>query len=179
MSATFEKCIPVIMQHEGGSAYTNHPNDPGGSTKYGISLLFLSKLSLLEGDIDHDGDIDADDIKQLSEPQADALYLKYFWNPLNIENLKNDLLILHIFDHGVNAGTRTAVKILQQLVRVSPDGSIGSMTESAISIYSASHNIVGDYANARKRYYDSIIDKNLKLSVFKNGWYNRVDSTHF
>lgn len=179
MIATFEKCIPVIVKHEGGSAYTNHPSDPGGSTKYGISLLFLSKLSLLEGDIDHDGDIDADDIKKLTEPEADALYLKYFWNPLGIDNIKNELLILHIFDHGVNAGVRTAIKLLQQLVRANPDGHIGSITESAISIYSASHNIVGDYANARKRYYDSIIEKNPKLSVFKNGWYNRVDSTHF
>ena len=31
----FDKCLPVILNHEGG--YSNHPNDSGSHTNYGIS----------------------------------------------------------------------------------------------------------------------------------------------
>lgn len=37
----FEDFVKVILKHEGG--YVDHPNDPGGATKYGISLRFLQK----------------------------------------------------------------------------------------------------------------------------------------
>jgi lysozyme family protein len=176
---TFEKCIPIILDHEGGSKYTETPNDPGGATKFGISLLFLGKLSLIDGDIDHDGNIDADDIKSLSESQAENLYHEYFWNPLNLDEIKNNLLSLHIFDHAVNAGNGTAVKILQKLVNADVDGKIGPNTISLVDKYSSIHNIVSDYANARKRFYDNIISLHPNMVKFRAGWYNRVNLTHF
>lgn len=176
---TFDKCIPVILEHEGGSKFTNNPNDPGGATKYGISLLFLKNLSLSEADIDSDGDIDKDDIKLLSESKAEDLYFKHFWQTMNLEDIKNDLLCLHLFDHGVNAGTKTAIKLLQNLVGVRDDGNIGSMTLAAINIYSKDNNIVSDYALARHKYYDRIIQKNPKLEIFRKGWYNRINTTIF
>lgn len=32
---TFDKAFEKLIGHEGG--YVNHPDDPGGGTKYGIS----------------------------------------------------------------------------------------------------------------------------------------------
>lgn len=175
----FERCIPIILKHEGGSKYTDLKNDPGGPTKYGISLLFLKKLSLIEGDIDHDGDIDAEDIRAISESKSKELYYNYFWYPLHLQLINNDHLCLHLFDHGVNAGTKTAVKILQKMLGLTKDGIIGPKTSQKINEYTDPKELIINYANQRKNYYDQIIMINSHLMEFKKGWYNRVDTTHF
>ena len=54
----FDTAIKKVLKHEGG--YVDHKNDPGGATKYGISLRFIRK-SNTELDLDGDGDIDSDD----------------------------------------------------------------------------------------------------------------------
>ena len=56
-----------IFWAEGG--YVDDPDDPGGATRFGISLRLLKKMGKL-GDIDGDGDIDADDIRRLSSDSA-------------------------------------------------------------------------------------------------------------
>lgn len=168
----FEDYLKVILKHEG--LYSNHPKDPGSSTMMGISLRFLKMKGI---DINNDGDINIKDIKELTVEKASELYYKHFWLPMNIDKIPNDLLKLHLFDMGVNAGTKTAIKILQDLLNVNIDGIIGNQTLEAIEDYDS--NIVADFANKRKEYYIKIIKRNPELSVFKRGWFNRVDSTYF
>ena len=168
----FEDYLKVILKHEG--LYSNHPKDPGSSTMMGISLRFLKMKGI---DINNDGDINIKDIKELTVEKASELYYKHFWLPMNIDKIPNDLLKLHLFDMCVNAGTKTAIKILQDLLNVNIDGIIGNQTLEAIEDYDS--NIVADFANKRKEYYIKIIKRNPELSVFKKGWFNRVDSTYF
>lgn len=171
----FNEYFKIILQHEGG--LVNNPNDPGGTTKYGVSLLFLKGLNLDVGDIDHDGDIDSQDIKALTIEDSKELYLKFFWNPLHLDGLKSEELKLHIFDMGVNAGTRTAVKLLQRIIGAGDDGSLGDITTTTANNYPG--NIVDEYKKARINYYLAIISKNAHLLVFKKGWMNRIDTTKF
>ena len=171
----FNDYFKVILEHEGG--FVNHPNDPGGKTNYGISLLFLKGLVLDEGDIDHDGDIDGDDIKALTIEDSRKLYQKFFWDPLHLDGIVNEELKLHIFDHGVNAGTRTAVKLLQRILGVTDDGSLGNATTSATN--ASTKDLITEYKKAREKYYLDIIVKNPRLIVFKNGWLNRIKTTNF
>ena len=171
----FKDYFNIILKHEGG--LVDHPNDPGGTTKYGVSLLFLKDLNLEDGDIDQDGDIDKEDIKALTIQDSEELYLKFFWDPLHLEGLKLEELKLHIFDHGVNAGTRTAVKLLQRILGSTPDGDLGKNTTKAANNYTG--DIIGEYKKARVNYYLAIITKNPKLAVFKKGWLKRIDTTKF
>ena len=82
---------------------------------------------------------------------------------------------------GVNAGTKTAVKLLQKclgFVGDDIDGIIGRQTAAAIN----STNItvlVNSYIRERYAYYDAIIKRNPKLSVFRKGWRLRVATTSF
>lgn len=171
----FNDYFKVILEHEGG--FNNHPADPGGATNYGVSLLFLKDVSLIDGDIDHDGDIDKDDIIALTIEDSEKIYKKFFWDPLHLEGIESELLQLHLFDHGVNAGTKTAVKLLQRVLGIVDDGSIGPVTTRITNRYIG--DIVEKYKTARQNYYLQLVDKNPKLGVFKKGWLNRVETTKF
>ena len=35
MQGNFDKCLELILHHEGG--YVNHPQDPGGETNLGVT----------------------------------------------------------------------------------------------------------------------------------------------
>lgn len=171
----FKDYMKVILKHEG--LYVNHKSDPGGATNMGISLRFIKMKGI---DINNDGEINIKDIKDLTLEKATELYFKYFWVPMRLHYVDNELLKLHLFDMGINAGTRTAVKILQQMLGLpekEQDGILGKVTAGKISKYKG--DVVADYINARKSYYIKIINRNPKLKVFKKGWFNRVDSTYF
>lgn len=171
----FNDYFKIILEHEGG--FVNHPADPGGATKYGVSLLFLKDTALIDGDIDRDGDIDQDDIIALTIEDSERIYKKFFWDRLHLEGLDLELLKLHLFDHGVNAGTRTAVKLLQKVLGIEDDGSLGPTTTRIANRYIG--DLVEKYKTARQNYYLLLIDKNPKLEVFKKGWLNRIETTKF
>lgn len=155
----FEDYLDVIIKHEGG--YVWDVDDPGGETKYGISARAFPKL----------------DIKNLTVEGASKIYYQNYWLPMNLKLISNEELNLHLFDMGVNAGTKTSIKILQALLDLTTDGIIGNNTVKAIENYKG--DIVEDYKDARKEFYNKKIVNNPRLAKFKNGWYKRVDSTQF
>lgn len=152
----FKKAIEVILKHEGG--YINHPNDPGGETKYGISKRAFPN----------------EDIKNLTIERAKEIYLKKYWEPLNLCLIHDENLALHLFDHAVNAGTKTAVKMLQRIVKTSEDGIMGPITANAANKDKCS---LDKYIRARYTHYYKIAEQNPKLNVFLKGWMKRVEST--
>lgn len=160
-----------IFQAEG--LLSDDPDDPGGTTKYGISLRFLSSLGNL-GDIDGDGDIDSDDIRALTPADAASLYLNHFWIGVRADELP-DRLNIAVFDMAVNAGVRRAVNILQQALPVKLDGIIGPATLAAAHrAMSHDPDFLIDYLGYRAQYYRDITLANSSLSKFLRGWTNRL-----
>ena len=74
----FEAAHAHVAKWEGG--YFDHPNDPGGVTMYGVSLMFLKGLDLWGGDIDGDGDIDRDDVLAVTKDTARDIFKRHFWD---------------------------------------------------------------------------------------------------
>ena len=60
----------VVREIEGG--FVNDPRDPGGATKFGISLRFLRSIGL---DLNRDGIIDGIDIRGLSHVAAKKIFV--------------------------------------------------------------------------------------------------------
>lgn len=117
------------------------------------------------------------DIKNLTKEKASEIYYKDYWLPMNLNLLPNEELKLHLFDMGVNAGIRTAIKLLQSMLIITSDGVIGNDTVKAVSSYDG--DIVKDYMSVRKNYYQQLTVKNPKLLKFLKGWITRVNTTKF
>jgi len=164
----FDECIRVILRNEGG--YQANPNDSGNwvggyktgklvGTKYGIAGKFFPNV----------------DIKNLTEEGAKQIYYTYYWKPMNLEGIGNELAVLHIFDHGVNAGKGTAIRMAQRIVGVKADGVCGSITTKAIN---GSWDFVRSYIEERKDYYKKVSLRG-DNKVFLSGWLRRIDKTAF
>jgi len=174
MTERFNRLINVILDNEGG--FVNDPSDPGGATKMGVSLRFLKSVGNIRFDLDHDGDIDIDDIRKMDRDTAKSIYAEFFYIPLKLDQLKNEKLALQVFDHAVNAGSISAIKILQRICGAKDDGIIGPKTISSANTFT--EDISGIYHNERLRFYTDLAVKHQKLAKFLAGWTRRVDHTY-
>jgi len=171
-----------IVAREGG--FVNDPADPGGATKYGVTIGTLRALGL---DKTGDGRITVEEVRALT--RADALRIfkeRYFRGP-RIDLLPEPLQP-SVFDMQVNAGSN-AVRILQRLLAkfdepTFADGLIGSKTaEAAARAYQkAGPYLVDAYAIARHNYYFRLADRKPSLRKFartragtKGGWIKRAE----
>lgn len=111
MSA-FDRAFRLVVGHEGG--YVNHPSDPGGETKYGISKRSYPHLN----------------IARLTLDQAAEIYRNDYWRPLRCADFGWPVALV-LFDGGVNSGVATAARWLQIAVGVKADGAIGPVTLAA------------------------------------------------
>ena len=110
----FKLFIPALLKNEGG--FVDDPDDAGGATKYGVSTRFLVGRKI---DVDHDGDIDRDDIVNMTLEDAMEIYFKFFWYPYNYSLIKTDKISFRLFDFSVNAGaTRCAIVLTETLLNV-------------------------------------------------------------
>jgi lysozyme family protein len=130
--AEFKEAIPIVLDHEGG--YVNNVHDPGGATKFGISLYWLKSLGLIDlADVNHDGRIDVEDIKALTVDTAAGYYKKFWWDKYNYSWIKNQAIANKLFDSAVNMGGLQAHKIAQRTLTFCgypcmDDGLIGQAT---------------------------------------------------
>lgn len=156
---SFEKCFAFTIGEEGG--YANHPKDKGGETKFGISKNQYPNL----------------DIPSITKEDARAIYLRDYWEPSGANLLPDKLSLVH-FDSAVNHGTTRAIKLLQVVVCVHPDGKIGPKTIAAIkhSLEWQTENImVMVYLQKRCEFYKAIVKTNPSQKVFLEGWLNRLE----
>jgi len=156
----FKTFMPIILRHEGG--YVNDPDDLGGETNYGITKRRYPNLN----------------IKALTVTQAEDIYYKDFYKPLNLHLIKDDLLALHIFDMAINAGRKRAVKLLQSCLNgITQDGIIGPWTAKLVAAAGLNMNMIEIYKAKRYEYYYkvSLLRRNSK---FLKGWIRRIDNTY-
>jgi lysozyme family protein len=172
-----------IVAREGG--FVNDPDDPGGATKYGVTIHTLRDIPW--GDLDGDGDIDVMDVRALTQEHAITIFEERYFRGPRIDELPE---ALHgtVFDMYVNAGAN-AVRILQRMLnalghRVIVDGALGPQTIGAARQAWAETGapLVDAYGIARRNYYFAIADRRPASRKYarsraggKGGWIKRAE----
>lgn len=147
---TFDAMIERVLDSEGG--YVNHPNDPGGETKFGISKRSYPQV----------------DIANLTRDGAKAIYRADFWTRAQCDKLP-PALTFQVLDAAVNCGIGTAVRLMQRAAGVADDGHIGPMTLAALNRM--------DPADAVLLFCAELLEYRTKLSTFDafgRGWSRRM-----
>ena len=123
-AANYNGCISKVLEHEGG--YTRDPNDRGNwdSCKVGVGNNKGTNRGISACSYPNE------DIKNMTEVRAKAIYHADYWNPIHGDELPAgpDLCT---FDGAVNSGPSRGVKWLQRAVGVEADGVIGPKTIAA------------------------------------------------
>ncbi|WP_262298384.1 glycoside hydrolase family 108 protein [Microvirga sesbaniae] len=150
--------LALVLRIEGG--YVDHPQDPGGATKYGITLATLSACRGRR--------CTKADMRALTEEEAGAIYRARYWDRVRADELPPGIDEA-VFDFAVNSGPSRAVIALQRALGVADDGVPGPVTLAAAR-----------RANPRK-VVNAICDDRLammrRLSTWKTfgkGWSRRV-----
>ncbi|MEX0301063.1 MAG: holin-associated N-acetylmuramidase, partial [Leisingera sp.] len=167
---------------EGG--FVNDPDDPGGATKYGVTIGTLRRLGL---DLTGDGAIGVADVRALSRSQAEGIFIRHYFEAPRVSSLPGCLQAT-VFDMYVNAGSN-AVRILQRLLcemgfAVTVDGAIGPQTACAAgqAAQIGEHELRDAYGVARRNYYFRLADRRpasrkyaRTLAGGKGGWIRRAE----
>ncbi|MEM0936099.1 MAG: holin-associated N-acetylmuramidase [Pseudomonadota bacterium] len=177
-----EKLAREIVLREGG--YVNDPDDPGGATKYGVTIHTMRRLGM---DLDGDGVITPGDVKRLGEDQAVGIFMEHYFARPRISALPQ-VLQASVFDMYVNAGAH-AVRVLQSLLNdmgehLQVDGVIGAKTIDAAkaALARAPYHLADAYGIARRNYYYKLADRRPSSRKYarrrdggKGGWITRAE----
>lgn len=175
-----EFAVAHIFTAQWEGELTDHPADPGLITKYGVSLRWLRDLGHEVGDIDGDGDIDADDVRALTPDMAAALFKSRFWDAFGLSVLPQIAATCH-YDCTVNVGPRQATLLTQRAcntlvgpygTRLAVDGIFGSATRGFLTAH-ATPALIRAMLGQREDFYVQLAKKRPKLHVFLRGWLNR------
>ena len=113
----FEKAFDILLGHEGG--FVDHPKDPGGATRYGITQRVARKHG-------YQGDM-----RDLPLSKAKLIARAAYWDEVKADFMP-DVIRFDLFDGAYNSGPTQATKWLQRAAAVDDDGSIGPKTLAAV-----------------------------------------------
>ncbi|WP_299945867.1 holin-associated N-acetylmuramidase [uncultured Ruegeria sp.] len=179
---TVRQIAEGIVAREGG--FVDDPDDPGGATKYGVTIHTMRRLGL---DLDGDGTVTRKDVRALSKAEAVEIFINHYFEKPRLGVLP-EALQASIFDMYVNAGAQ-AVQILQSVLRqmgyrVAIDGVIGPQTVSAAGDAAKPKPLAlrDAYGVARRNYYFRLADRRAALRKYartraggKGGWIKRAE----
>ncbi len=161
MRGNLDKCLRLIFGSEGG--YVNHPRDPGGATKYGITASTLGAWRKLGRAAT------PAEVKNLQLAEAASILEGQYARSIRFDDLPLGIDYA-VLDFAVNSGPGQAAKTLQRVLGVAPDGIIGERTLQAI-LKADTEDLVHAYLNARLAFL-----KRLKTwPTFGKGWGRRVE----
>ncbi len=172
--ANFKLFIPLVHLAEGG--YQKLPTDTGNlnslgqlvGTNKGVSApVYETYLGYPPSEAD---------MRAITTVTANAIYKRNYWDKLKADNMKTQEVANVLVDHGVNAGTGGAAKIVQTVLKNSfsknleVDGAIGNMTIAAINSVDQI-KLQSAIVIAREQFYNSLA---AQYPEFIRGWLNRL-----
>ncbi len=144
----------VIDKLEGGSQLVT---DSGGLTKWGVSKNAHPDV----------------DIKKLTRPGAERIYLDHYWDVVRASELPPALALL-VFDGAVNHGPAQAARLLQRVLNVKDDGVVGPKTLAAARSFHPASELRSLFSEIRLRTYEDLARNKPLYRRYLRGWRLRV-----
>lgn len=164
--------FPFILSFEGG--YVNDPDDRGGATNKGVTLSTWRRVGY---DKDGDGDIDVDDLRQLSDDDIYNLVFKpHYWDRCRADNLDSQAVANILVDWTWASGA-WAIKHTQQLLGVKADGVVGPKTLAAINNANPEELFRKIWVRREQHFRDCAARPG--QNKFLKGWLRRLQSIQF
>ncbi len=126
--------------------YSNHKNDKGGETMYGVTKDTLSDYKKKHPEFKNVN------INNITKEQASRIYYDEYWKKSGADKIKDKNLAYVHFDATVNHGIGNSRKFLEQ-----------------------SGGDFDKYIEIRRKFYNDIIKNKPSQNVFYKGWINRLD----
>jgi len=158
-SSSYDGALRRLLLHEGG--YSNHPSDPGGPTKYGITIHDYRRYVKPGGS--------ADDVKAMPVAVARRIYRVKYWNALRCDELPAGIDYA-VFDYGVNSGVGRSGKVLRRVLALSDSSSVVTDAVVAAARQADAMLLVQAICDERMRFLQSL----RTWRVFGKGWSRRV-----
>ncbi len=138
----FALAMEYIYSVEGG--FSNHKNDKGGKTNYGITQKTYDSYRKKNGK-------NIQSVINITKEEVQKIYYTEYWCLSGASFLENSAVALILFDSAVNHGV-TAAK----------------------QMYQKAGNDTAAFLNLRREKYKNIAEKNPAQKVFYKGWMNRI-----
>jgi lysozyme family protein len=157
-ASSYDEALRRLLAHEGG--YSNHPSDPGGPTKWGITIADYRKYV--------NPHATEADIRTMPLASAQRIYRERYWNAMRCDELPAGVDYC-LFDYAVNSGTGRAPKVLQRCLGGAVSGRFDDTTMRAAR-KAEPRKLINAVCDERLRFLQS-----LRIwPVFGAGWGRRV-----
>lgn len=179
---TKEAIISKTLETEG--YYVNDKLDSGGETYCGIARNSNPnwkgwKIVDAHKPLKWNQKIQDSELERL----VIEIYDSKYYQPIKADRIDSDMIRTHLYDMGVNAGTGAAVKLLQKAINkvygvtIATDGAIGNITLTYTNNKAKLNELVNEFINQRRIYYQDLVKRKPTNQKFLKGWLNRVDIT--
>ena len=149
----FDTAFTTLLKYEGD--YSDHPADPGGKTRYGITEVVAREAGY------------RGDMRELPLDLAKRIYKERYWDAVRADELP-EAVRYAVFDAAVNSGPRQAAW-LQRAVGVTDDGIIGPKTLAAVRAADP-ERLLRRFLSQRLRFMTNLPN----WSSFSRGWARRI-----
>lgn len=170
-----ETMITELIDRE-GREYTDHAEDRGGPTKFGITQATLARW--------RGRAVAPEDVRDMEEPEARAIYRHEYLIEPKLHLIQDPYVLVLAFDCSVHHGPHRAVQWVQKAAGVLDDGIFGSRTEVAVNTMDPVR-LYNRLLARRVRFFGEVIahDPERKRATkdgyklqakFASGWLNRA-----
>lgn len=160
----FDQAVTIVLKEEGG--FTDHPEDSGGATRFGITLATLRAFR-------NGQPTGTSDVQNLSAEEAIRIYRQLYWETIAGDSLPSPLALM-TFNAGVLFGFDDGARFLQRALNaqelgVLVDGDVGPQTCNACLVCDIP-KAVRDFASFQRARHNA----HPKKDIFR-GWFARLD----
>lgn len=158
-ASSWDAAIRALLASEGG--YVNHPDDPGGPTRWGITLADARRHWKPSAS--------ADDVRRMPEAVAREIYRARYWNALRCDELPSGVDYA-VFDYGVNSGVGRAGKVLRRMLGLSDRTGVIDRSVCDAARARDAADLISAICAERMTFLRSL----KTFAVFGRGWTRRV-----